>query len=204
MISKVSLERFLSEVEKIASLRPSYRSGGSGADGSCDCIGLVIGAIRRAGGAWPGLHGSNYAARSETGGFACIDGARSLRIGELVYKVRELGEAGYALPDKYRKGGKSYSGDLRDYYHVGIVESVSPLRIRHMSSPGILTDTSLGKWKYHGWCGKVEENGKAGEEKARENVQENMQVNTQDRILRLLAEIEQRLDQMYEILGGRG
>lgn len=200
MINKVSLERFLSEAEKISSLRPSYRSGGSGTDGTCDCIGLVIGTVRRAGGVWPGLHGSNYAARSETEGLARIDGARSLRIGELVYKAREPGEAGYALPDKYRKGGKIYTGDLRDYYHVGIVESVSPLRIRHMSTPGILTDTSLGKWKYHGWCGRVEESRKAGEEKTRENTH----VNSQDHMLRLMAEIEQLLDQMYEILGGRG
>ncbi len=62
----VSLSDFMEKVEEIATETPRYRKGGSGKDGTCDCIGLIIGAIRRAGGSWPGLHGSNYAARSET------------------------------------------------------------------------------------------------------------------------------------------
>lgn len=45
----VTLEAFLSEVAKIKSEAPTYREGGDGSDGTCDCIGLVIGAIRRAG-----------------------------------------------------------------------------------------------------------------------------------------------------------
>lgn len=42
----VTLEAFLSEVAKIKSEAPTYREGGDGSDGTCDCIGLVIGAIR--------------------------------------------------------------------------------------------------------------------------------------------------------------
>lgn len=45
----VTLEAFLIEVAKIKSEAPTYREGGDGSDGTCDCIGLVIGAIRRAG-----------------------------------------------------------------------------------------------------------------------------------------------------------
>ena len=53
----VTLEAFLSGVAKIKSEAPTYRAGGDGSDGTCDCIGLVIGAIRRAGGGWAGTHG---------------------------------------------------------------------------------------------------------------------------------------------------
>ena len=43
------LEAFIAQVEAIAQASPVYRPGGDGSDGTCDCIGLVIGAIRRAG-----------------------------------------------------------------------------------------------------------------------------------------------------------
>ena len=115
-----------------------------------DCIGLIMGAIRAAGGSWPGLHGSNYAARNETASLSDISSVSALKPGELVYKVRSPGGSGYALPDRYKSGS-----DLRDYYHVGVVLSVSPLRIRHMSTPGMLIDTKLGNWRRHGWCKRI-------------------------------------------------
>ena len=60
----LSLTEFLSAIEEIASENPSYRKGGSGFDGTCDCIGLIIGALALAGFKWPGVHGSNWAARN--------------------------------------------------------------------------------------------------------------------------------------------
>ncbi len=146
---------FLVKVEEIAAEEPSYRSGGSGTDGTCDCIGLIIGAIRRAGGSWTGTHGSNYSARSEMVDLLRANGAVDLSVGEVVYKAHEPGESGYKLPAKYRTGGRSYNGDLRDYYHVGVVESVSPLRIRHMTTPKPKLDTKLGKWAWHGKLMKI-------------------------------------------------
>ena len=44
----IPLEQFLREIRNIRALNPIYRLGGSGVDGTCDCIGLIIGAIRRA------------------------------------------------------------------------------------------------------------------------------------------------------------
>ena len=41
----VTLEAFLRGVAKIKSEAPTYREGGDGSDGTCDCIGLIIGAI---------------------------------------------------------------------------------------------------------------------------------------------------------------
>jgi len=70
-----------------------------------------------------------------------------LEVGDMVLKACEPGTNGYALPARYRKGGAYYNGDLRDYYHAGIVYSLNPLQIRHMSSR-MTTDTKIGKWNY--------------------------------------------------------
>ncbi|MBQ6507354.1 MAG: hypothetical protein IJI08_08545 [Clostridia bacterium] len=151
----IPLSVFLANVSAIVAKNPSYRLGGSGTDGTCDCIGLIIGAIRRSGEKWSGIHGSNYAARSETMNLRPIASGSELKIGEVVYKKRNPGSDSYSLPDRYRKGGSQYNGDLADYYHIGIVESVSPLRIRHMTSPKMRLDTKLGAWAAHGWLKKV-------------------------------------------------
>jgi len=147
---------FLSRVEEIAAEGPGYEKGHDGSDHLCDCIGLIIGAIRRAGGQWRGLHGSNYAARKElTGKPQKIVGTGDLQPGELVFKAYEPGQGGYDLPARYEPGGEYYNGDLRDYYHVGVVVSVYPLQIRHMTTPKPKMDTSIGKWGWHGWCKKI-------------------------------------------------
>ena len=158
MMKTVSVGAFLVKAEEIAAENPRYDSKGGhdGSDGYCDCIGLVIGAIRRAGGRWTGMHGSNYAARREVSLLSPIAGTGDLTVGEAVFKKREPGQKSYALPGRYGPGGGCYNGDLNDYYHVGIVESVFPLRIRHMTSPGVRMDTSLGKWACHGRLLKID------------------------------------------------
>ena len=151
------LEAFIAQVEAIAQASPVYRLGGDGSDGTCDCIGLVIGAIRRAGGAWTGTHGSNYAARYEMRELLPVMDAGELNLGEVVYKVRMPGNAGYALPERYKN-----DPDQRDYYHVGVVTAVSPLEITHCTSPGIVRDTKLSKWTYRGRLKKVDYDGTEG------------------------------------------
>ena len=146
---------FLSEVREIDAERPTYRKGGSATDGTCDCIGLIIGGIRRAGGQWTGTHGSNYAARYEVDGLRRAGSASALRIGDVVFKKRELGESGWNLPAAY--AGHS---DQRDYYHVGVVLSVSPLDICHCTTPTTKHDSVLGKWTYAARLRKVSDGGK--------------------------------------------
>ena len=156
----VSVRDFLSRVEEIAAEGPGYQLGHSGDDHLCDCIGLIIGAIRRAGGQWRGIHGSNYAARNELNGkIQRITGNSDLEAGEVVFKAREAGEGGNKLPDRYMPGGSDYNGDLRDFYHVGVVVSTYPLRIRHMTTPRPKMDTSIGKWAYHGKLKKIDYTG---------------------------------------------
>ena len=157
------VQRFLEMVEKIKSLNPAYKQPGDGSDGVCDCIGLIIGALRRMGLKWTGIHGSNYAARYQTVGLLYINKESELELGDAVYKacdkdgiVKKACGAGtmkhaWALPDRYYQGHPYYNGDMKDYYHVGVVTQVNPLRITHMTSPRMKVDTNLnGGWNYHG------------------------------------------------------
>lgn len=160
-MSKVKAQDFLKAVAAIAAAKPSYRLGGSGTDGTCDCIGLIIGAIRRAGGAWKGTHGSNWAARNAMDTLAS---PAPLEMGCAVYKAREPGVIAYDLPEDY-----AGHPDQRDYYHVGVVTCVSPLRITHCTggtANGIKVDTSIGQWRYGGRLKGVDYAGEEVEEVA--------------------------------------
>ena len=157
------IEKFLHFIAVIKSLNPAYKQPGDGSNGVCDCIGLIIGAIRRMGLKWTGIHGSNYAARYQTVGLKYISKESQLELGDLVYKATNSGgmvklacDAGYKkhtydLPDRYKQGRSYYNGDMLDYYHVGVVTQVNPLNITHMTSPHMMVDTTLkGGWNYHG------------------------------------------------------
>lgn len=145
----VDVKTFVENVQKIAYERPTYRLGGKGSDGTCDCIGLVIGAIERAGGSWGGTHGSNWAARNRMTEIVRGIEAADLQYGWLVYKAKAPGESGWDLPDRYKD-----DEDQMDYYHVGVVTGVEPLEITHCTlgggADGIVTDNRQGKWVYAG------------------------------------------------------
>lgn len=149
MTYKEVIKKFLTMVAKIKSLNPKYRQPGDGSDGTCDCIGLIIGAIRRMGLKWTGIHGTNWTARKEYVELKRITSQSQLELGDIVLKAYEQGDKKWNLPARYRKGGQYYNGDMRDYYHVGVVTSVSPFNITHMSSR-MTVDTKLGKWSYGG------------------------------------------------------
>lgn len=139
---------FLTRVLEIAGEAPKYRLGGYGRDGTCDCIGLTIGAIRRAGGTWSGTHGSNYAARYQMRELE-RNTVSNLYPGKQVYKAREAGASNNKLPSRYAS-----HPDQRDYYHAGVVTSVDPINITHSTGTGkassIRVDTSLGAWAWGG------------------------------------------------------
>lgn len=154
------LSAFLAAVDAIAAERPTYRLGGKAEDGTCDCIGLIIGALARCGVTWPGIHGSNWAARNAMAWLLPASDASDLAVGDIVYKARRPGETGYSLPERY-----AADPDRSDYYHVGVVRSVSPLRIVHCTSPGgVVVDTKVGKWAYHGALSLISDATDTGEE----------------------------------------
>ena len=149
----MTLDAFLAAVDAIQAEQPTYRLGGKAEDGTCDCIGLIIGALNRCGIKWPGIHGSNWAARNAMAWMLPVSDASDLTVGDVVYKARRPGETGYSLPDRY-----AADPDRNDYYHVGVVRSVSPLRIVHCTSPGgVKTDSRMGRWAYAGELRQLDE-----------------------------------------------
>lgn len=156
----VGLDAFLRGVQEIKAEAPTYRLGGDGSDGTCDCVGLIIGAIRRAGGKWTGTHGSNYSARLAVDGMMRNVDVADLELGWLVFKALGPMDAGYDLPDKYRAGDTAYTGDVMDYYHVGVVTGVEPLAITHCTKgggvDGVTVDTRQGDWRYAALCTMVD------------------------------------------------
>lgn len=145
----MNLSDFLGAVAQIKALNPRYQLGHAGDDGFCDCIGLIIGAVERCGVKWDGVHGSNWWARYYTDWLLLISNTDELSLGDLVYKGRSPDSAGYDLPERYAD-----HPDKTDYYHVGVVTSVNPLRITHCTSgggvDGITVDTKRGNWMYFG------------------------------------------------------
>ncbi len=147
----MTVQEFLQKVEEIQNERPRYEQGHDGSDGYCDCIGLVIGAMRRNGLEWTGIHGTNWTARNAINGLMRVYDPIDLNIGDLVFKAKAPGADGYALPSRYDD-----DPDPLDYYHVGVVMSVDPLRITHCTTTGIFStnsvidDDKLGKWTYKG------------------------------------------------------
>lgn len=142
----IGLAAFLSYLLWIETLKPRYRHGRIGADGYCDCIGLGIGALERAGLHWRGVHGSNWAARNAVEGLERI-GDGNLEVGDWVFKADPTGKN---LPDRY-----DGDPDQNDYYHVGYVLSVEPLDIIHCTKSrgvdGVTHDHRIGRWAYRGW-----------------------------------------------------
>lgn len=151
-----AVRRFLEKVQVIKSLNPAYKQPGDGSNGTCDCIGLPIGALKRMGIKWNGIHGCNWAARYAFVSLEPINKLSDLELGDVVLKAYEQGKSGWKLPDRYKKGKAYYNGDLRDYYHAGVVTKTSPnVEITHMTSPRMKVDVnSLGyknsPWRFHG------------------------------------------------------
>ncbi len=141
------LQKFLDKALQLFNSNPKRRAPGDGSDGYCDCIGYLIGSLRRTGLKWTGIHGSNWAARKEAVNLHPVKSVADLQVGDMVLKAYEPGTNKYALPSRYKKGGAYYNGDLKDYYHAGLVYSLNPLQIRHMSSK-MTIDTKIGKWNY--------------------------------------------------------
>lgn len=157
----ISLKDFLDAIQRNVNRVTHYQSGGDGQGGGCDCIGLIIGAVRLAGGTWKGTHGSNYAARYAMNSLYHISQQNEMYLGEVVYKAKSPGKDGYDLPSKYKD-----SGDLLDYYHVGVVTSENPLKITHCTSVagGIKVDTAMGQWRYGGQLKMVDYNDGGGDQ----------------------------------------
>ncbi len=126
----------------------SYKAGGA-EKGTVDCSGAFVYAYNTQ--KIDLYHGSNYMARNEAMQLLPITSARP---GMIAFKAREPSEKGYALPEKYRQGGKNYTGDVRDYYHVGLVDASGTQVLNAQSSEtGFVSSalTARNGWDYVGY-----------------------------------------------------
>ena len=135
---------FLNKCQEIVDAQPTYKNGASNTS-ECDCIGMVKYGLRENGVSFS-TSGTNYSFRHHVDNIRAINSASDLAVGDVVFKFYAPGDPGWNLPDKYRQGGSEDNGDYNDYYHIGVVKSVSPLEIIHMTSPSAKTDTKIGKW----------------------------------------------------------
>ena len=161
-MKKISVEKYLEGVNSIYVEKPTYRTGGDGSDGTCDCIGMCRGALERGGATnITNLRGTNAAARGTIEDLQLIGSARELKKGDVVLKTRDKDDPSMPLPDKYRKGGSAYDPKWGEtnFTHIGTVTREDPLEITHMTSPTAQKDTKLGNWKYKGWLPWVEKDG---------------------------------------------
>ncbi len=140
----ITLKQFMDGIRENAKRIRDYQKSHDGSDGTCDCVGLIIGALRLEGVQYKGTHGSNYFARYCTSGLRRIS---DLKVGDLVYKAKWPGDEGYDLPPRYEDGT-----DTKDYCHIGVIMSVEPLSIWHCSSGGMHYDNKIGRWNYCGEC----------------------------------------------------
>ena len=157
---------FVQNVQRIAATNPTYRTGGDGSDGTCDCIGLITGAL---GGTFE-MHSTNWFARYQTFGLEPINHDRyEPEVGDILYKVRNPSNPKYDLNERYVTG-RYATGDLTDYYHVGVVTNVAPLEITHCTSTGnvngIAYDSTADTWTHVGILKNVGYDGSQTEEQA--------------------------------------
>lgn len=147
---------FVEGVRRIAASNPTYRTGGDGSDGTCDCIGLIMGAL---GGTFD-MHSTNWFARYQMFGLEPINHDRyEPEIGDILYKGRKPSNPNYDLHERYVTG-RYATGDLLDYYHVGVVTNVAPLEITHCTSTGsvngIAYDSTADSWTHVGVLANVD------------------------------------------------
>lgn len=114
-----------------------YASPGTNDARGIDCSGMFVRAYRLQGESI--YHGSNTIWRRHLTDRGEITGAGDLKPGMAVFKWKA------ETPEKFHDG-------LGDFCHIGLVTSVSPLRIVHASTQGmrVKADSRIGKWRYWG------------------------------------------------------
>lgn len=143
----MTVNQFLQNLQDIVDSNPTYREGGTGRDGTCDCVGAIMGAL---GGKFD-LHSSNYFARYQMQSLDSLMDESQLHPGSVVYKSRRDTSQ---LNARYLPGGTHHAGTSLDFYHVGVVTKIAPLEITHCTSSGgvngFTTDDTINEWSWFG------------------------------------------------------
>lgn len=146
----ISVYDFVGRVERIAARNLRYKIGGVGKNGVCDCTGLIMGAMYELGHKTYDMHSTNYFARYQTMEMKRAGEAKPF-IGQILYKARDDTDD---MNARYLPGGRYYTGDLLDYYHVAVITSIKPLRIVECTEygdvTGIVVSNTVKGWHYGG------------------------------------------------------
>ena len=116
-MEKIRRDDLLADFRRMLDEHWSYADGAE-EEGRVDCSGAFVWAYRQHGKSIP--HGSNRIARTAVLALLPISEAWP---GMAAFKAREPGDPGYDLPEAYQPGGAYDTGDLRDYYHIGLIDA---------------------------------------------------------------------------------
>ena len=139
-MANIPVEKLISLFQQMYREHWRYRPGAAEC-GTVDCSGAFAYAFYLLGGKI--AHGSNAIARQYVDGLQPVKDAQP---GMAAFKVRKPGDPGYALPEKYRKGGSAYNGDLNDYYHIGLVDEDDKHVLNAQGVNVGFTRTALKNW----------------------------------------------------------
>lgn len=129
-----------------------YASPGVNGPGGVDCSGAFVYAYRQFGERI--YHGSNRIVRVYCHDVRRVTHPSQLRVGMAIFKSR--GDID-RMKAEYKPGGRYYDPALPyDYYHVGLVVSVSPLKIINATPPRVRIDTDLTRWCCAGYLDAVD------------------------------------------------
>lgn len=141
---KIPVSDLLADFRRMLSERWAY--GAETRTGQVDCSGAFVWSYQRHGHSL--YHGSNRMAREEVEALIPI-GEATLVPGMAAFKRREPGASGYALPSSYKPGGAHFSGDLADYYHVGLIdEDTSRVLNAQSASTGFVASPITQNWSH--------------------------------------------------------
>lgn len=131
----IDIQRLIADFEDC--LGWPYASPGSNDERGIDCSGMFVRAYRLQGERI--YHGSNTIWRRHLADKGRITSVSDLQPGMAVFKWKPQTPA-------------KFSDDLGDFCHIGLVTSVTPLRIVHASTNGmkVRADSKLGAWQYWG------------------------------------------------------
>lgn len=129
-----------------------YASPGVNGPGGIDCSGAFVYAYRQFGQRI--YHGSNRIIRVYCRDVQPVNGLSGLRPGMAIFRSRKDTSR---MKAEYRPGGRYYDPALpEDFYHVGLIVSVSPLQVVNATSPKARIDTSLRRWSHAGYLKAVD------------------------------------------------
>lgn len=146
---KIAVSDILGDFQRMLAEHWKYTEGAA-QKGNVDCSGAFVYAFRQ-----HGLyiyHGSNRIARTEIVELVPISAAKP---GMAVFKCRNPDDSRYTLPSGYKQGGKYYNGDLRDFYHIGLMGKDGKVLNAQSSATGFVA-SPVKSWMCAGYLKKVE------------------------------------------------